>query len=115
MQVLSFQQNEILRSKSSKKEYACGRYYNTLKFQCQFPEIAFLKSQGSEWPGVQKELNGIFEVGPNDQGAPGTVMCFAYALPYTYSDLLNDIENCKNFLLSHGGVIVNEQHAKKQP
>ena len=35
--VLSFQSNEILRSK--KKEYACGRYYNTLKFKCEFPEV----------------------------------------------------------------------------
>ena len=47
------------------------------------------------------------EVGPNDQGAPGTVFCFAYALPYTYSDLMNDLEWSKKFLLAHGGALVS--------
>ena len=53
--------------------------------------------------------NGYSEVGPNDQDAPGTVMCFAYALPYTYSDLVTDLEYSKKFLLKNGGIIVNQQ------
>ena len=37
-------------------------------------------------------------------------MCFAYALPYTYSDLISDLEYCKTYLLKKsGGIIVNEK------
>lgn len=50
----------------------------------------------------------LTEVGPNDVGVPGTVMCFAYALPFTYTDLRADLENCKKFLLSNEGKVVNE-------
>ena len=54
------------------------------------------------------------EVGPNDLGAPGTVFCFAYSLPYTFSDLISDLENSKKFLLSHGGIVVNELNQLQQ-
>ena len=50
----------------------------------------------------------ITEVGPHGEGALGNVLCFAYALPYTYSDLMTDLENSKKFLLANGGMIVNE-------
>ena len=53
-------------------------------------------------------------MGPDGEGAPGTVLCFAYALPYTYSDLISDLENSKKFLLSNGGTIVNEQQEEKK-
>ena len=36
-------------------------------------------------------------------------MCFAYALPYTYSDLMTDLADSKKFLLNNGGIIVNQQ------
>ena len=107
--VISFQQNDIVRSKSSKKEYACGRYYNTLKFKVEFPEITMLNASNSCVTGNDADTISYNEVGPNDQEAPGTVMCFAYALPYTYSDLITDLEFCKKFLLKSGGMIVNEQ------
>ena len=101
-----------MRSVSKKKEYACGKYYNTLSFKCTFPEIQMLKTQNPQWPGIPKEEEtpntGVFEVGPNDPGAPGCVMCFAYALPYTYCDLLSDLEMSKKFLLAHGGNLVNQ-------
>lgn len=42
--VISFKENDLLRSKANKKEYACGRNYNTLKFSCEFPEITTLKT-----------------------------------------------------------------------
>lgn len=32
--VISFQQNDIQRTSVRRKEYACGKYYNTLKFKC---------------------------------------------------------------------------------
>ena len=96
-----------------------GRYYNTLKFKCQFPEISVLTknsgsngSNGSNWhfdDTVSSVNGGYSEVGPNDEGAPGTVFCFAYAIPYTYSDLVSDLTNCKKFLLKNGGIIVNQQ------
>lgn len=42
-------------------------------------------------------------------------MCFAYALPYTYSDLISDLENSKRFLLaSNGGIVVNQQIGKSR-
>ena len=43
VKMLSFQPNDIVRSKGGKKEYACGKYYNTLKFRFEFPEIPMLK------------------------------------------------------------------------
>ena len=71
----------------------------------------------SAWPGLDNETDNISnndttEVGPNDQGAPGTVFCFAYALPYTYSDLMSDLENSKRFLLKNGGIVVNQKQEK---
>ena len=105
-----------MRSKSGKKEYACGRYYNTLKFRCEFPEIQILnKARGLNSTGAATEGGDASssyhytEVGPNDLEENGTVMCFAYALPYTYSDLITDLEFSKKFLLKNGGIIVNEQ------
>ena len=101
VKVISFKENDIVRSKSNRKEYACGRYYNTLKFTCEFPEITMIRT------AVENDV--ITEVGPADsQGALGNVLCFAYALPYTYSDLISDLENSKKFLLANGGMIVNE-------
>lgn len=106
VEVLSFSENDIVRSKSSKKEYACGRYYNTLKFRCTFPEIQTLGA-GPSGDGADDSVTEA-EVGPDGKGESGNVFCFAYALPYTYSDLLTDLENSKKFLLSNGGIIVNE-------
>lgn len=103
--VISFKENNIIRSRSNKKEYACGRYYNTLKFTCEFPEISILRTGASTGPGSEEVIT---EVGPHGEGALGNVLCFAYALPYTYSDLMTDLENSKKFLLSNGGMIVNE-------
>ena len=72
-----------------------------------------LSKQTQRWPGVPNESrNSDYEVGPNDQGAPGTVFCFAYAMPYSYSELLHDLEQSKKFLLSHGGNLVNHQASK---
>ena len=75
-----------------------------------------LKSTSVKWPGqpFSESLSGEedFEVGPNDQGDYGTVFCFAYALPYTYTDLMSDLENSKQFLLSLGGTVVNQQQAR---
>lgn len=51
----------------------------------------------------------------------GSVFCFAYSLPYTYSDLLADLNLAKKFLLNNGGVLKNkavpeqESTAKKEP
>lgn len=77
-----------------------------------------LKTQSPQWPGIPKDEDNtntdeVFEVGPNDPGAPGSVMCFAYALPYTYNELLSDLEMSKKFLLAHGGSLVNQQHQGK--
>ena len=54
---------------------------------------------GSPNNGAETDSISYNEVGPNDQETPGTVMCFAYALPYTYSDLISDLADCKKFLL----------------
>ena len=70
-----------------------GRYYNTLKFRCDFPEISMIKTPVSGVIDDAASTNGFAEVGPNDQEAPGTVLCFAYALPYTYTDLISDLMN----------------------
>ena len=102
-----------MRSRSGKKEYACGRYYNTLKFKVEFPEITMLNTGAgaSNNDGAEDTIsaNGYSEVGPNDLDSPGTVMCFAYAIPYTYSDLMTDLAYSKKFLLKNGGIIVNQQ------
>ena len=45
--VISFNPNDLIRSKSKKKKYACGRNYNTLKFRCTFPEVPTLRGVGS--------------------------------------------------------------------
>jgi len=57
-----------------------------------------------------ESTSGFAEVGPNDQEAPGTVLCFAYALPYTYTDLMSDLLFSQKFLLKNGGKIVNQQN-----
>ena len=38
-QVVSFEQNDIVRSTKKTKEYAVGKNYFTLKFNCTFPEV----------------------------------------------------------------------------
>ena len=35
----------------------------------------------------------------------GTVLCFAYALPYVFSDLMVDLQSAQKFLLKSGGTI----------
>ena len=71
VEVISFQPNDILRSKTGKKDYAMGRYYNTLKFRCRFPEVEILTGNcSSGWTGLDDTLssvnNAYGEVGPND-------------------------------------------------
>ncbi len=88
-----------------------GRYYNTLKFKCKFPEILTLKTNNdAKWPGIAPDetANSFHEVGPNDLGSPGNVLSFVYSLPYCYSDLISDLNNSKKFLLQNGGIVVNE-------
>lgn len=98
-----------MRSRGTKKEYACGKYYNTLKFRVEFPEVPILRAPGrQDVADDAASVSGYTEVGPNDIGVPGCVMCFAYALPFTYTDLRTDLENCRRFLLSNGGKVVNE-------
>jgi hypothetical protein len=46
-----------------------------------------------------------------DDNNCGSVFCFAYALPYTYGELLHDLEQTKNHLISIGGVEKNQQPA----
>ena len=91
VRVVSFQPNDIVRSTKQKKEYAMGRNYHTLKFRCEFPEISMLKTSVYSNFDDTTSVNPYAEVGPNDQEALGTVFCFAYALPYTYTDLMSDL------------------------
>ena len=54
-----------------------AKYYTTMKFQCKFPSKDNLFKSNSD---DEKKLNSA-----------RSVLCFAYALPYVYSDLLTDI------------------------
>ena len=122
VEVISFNPNDLVRTKSRKKKYACGRTYNTLKFTCTFPEVPILRGKGgvgssTAWPGGLEDNNidmndEFLDDSPVDEGVPGTVFCFAYALPYTYSDLMSDLENSKKFLIKNGGIIRNEKQKK---
>jgi len=55
--------------------------------------------------------NGFEEATKNkeDDKDCGSVFCFAYAMPYTYGELINDLEKTKNHLISIGGVEKNQQ------
>jgi len=44
----------------------------------------------------------------------GTVFCFAYALPYVYSDLMSDLQNAQKFLLKSGGTIKRDMAPENQ-
>lgn len=90
-----------------------GRNYNTLKFRCEFPEIPMLKMPIQSSFDDTASVSGYTELGQNDQCAPGTVFCFAYALPYTYTDLLSDLQNCKKFLLKNSGIIAAQVENSK--
>ena len=73
-----------------------------------------LKSQTA--PGVPNEVNkGNFSADHTDEGALGTVVCFAYSIPYTYSDLLWDLEQSKEFLLAHESDILNSKKKASSP
>ena len=77
-----------------------GKNYHTLTFKCTFPPVEILKPDQSK-----ESADGPKEI---EQGAPGTVFCFAYGLPLTYTDLLGDLENAKKFLLANGGYILSQ-------
>ena len=98
--VMEFYQNEIVRTTKKEVKYAMGRNYHTLTFKCTFPGVEMIS------PDEVKEPSSA------DQSAPGTVFCFAYGLPLTYTDLLGDLENAKKFLLANGGYILSQS---KQP
>lgn len=97
--VVSFQPNDIVRTTKKEKQYACGRNFNTLAFKCTFPGVRVIKPDPDSSAAAKGSLT--------EHGAPGTVFCFAYALPLTYSDLLSDLENAKKFLLANGGTVVS--------
>jgi hypothetical protein len=53
----------------------------------------------------------------DEKEVDGSVFCFAYSLPYTYSDLVNDLETAKKHLISIGGNLKNvkaDENAKFQ-
>ena len=95
----SFAPNDVVRTTKKEKQYACGRTFNTLVFKCTFPAVRVI--------GPEPDSAAAAKGSPTEHGAPGTVFCFAYALPLTYSDLLSDLENAKKFLLSNGGYVVS--------
>ena len=102
--MVSFAPNDIVRTTKKEKQYACGKNFNTLVFKCTFPEIRVIRPPpDSQGPSGETAAKGSLL----EHGAPGTVFCFAYALPLTYSDLLSDLENAKKFLLANGGYIVS--------
>ena len=88
-----------MRTTKKEKQYACGRNFNSLVFKCTFPEVRVIKPEPDSAAAAKGALT--------EHGAPGTVFCFAYALPLTYSDLLSDLENAKRFLLANGGHILS--------
>ena len=64
--VISFEPNDIIRTKVKKKEYACGRYYNTLKFRVEFPEVMMFSEANSNFNSPETDTISYNEVGPND-------------------------------------------------
>ena len=97
--VVSFLPNDIGRTTKKTKEYAMGRTFHTLIFKCTFPPVQVIRPPPDSAAAAEGSLT--------EHGAPGTVFCFAYALPLTYSDLLSDLENARKFLLASGGSIIS--------
>jgi hypothetical protein len=77
-------------------------YYSTLKFRYKFPKGEDVNFDYSH----QGQEEGVFE------DFLGTVICFAYGLPYTYSDLLSDFENAKKFLINNGGNFIVQKNTQ---
>ena len=44
----------------------------------------------------------------------GQVFCFAYALPYTYGEMMNDLEQAKKFLVGKGGAMKTQMFVNKE-
>jgi len=93
-------QNEIVRSWRKDDPDVPSRYYSTLKFRYKFPKGEKVNFDYSH----QGHEEGIFE------DFLGTVICFAYGLPYTYSDMLSDFEMAKKFLINNGGSFIVQQN-----
>jgi hypothetical protein len=64
-------------------------FYNTLRFQIKFP-LADAEVKIDD--GTVRQAGGMH-------------YCFAYALPYVYTDLLTDLQHTKKLLLDSGGII----------
>lgn len=77
--------NDILRHRRNDKE---SRYYSSLQFKCVFPS--------DETICEMFNLTGQPDVRDIE-------VSFAYSLPYTYSDLLKDIDSARKFLTTQGG------------
>ena len=96
--------NEIVRTWRKDDPDVPARYYNTLKFSYKFPagdKVNF------------DYLHNNVEEGTFDDFL-GTVICFGYGLPYTYSDLLSDFQNAKKFLVMNGGSFLVPSQPKVQ-
>ena len=77
IQVLEGQaSNDIVRSYRKDDPSVANSYYSSMKFKCTFPPIQNLN------PNATDQTKQAF----------GTVFCFAYALPYVYSELLTDLK-----------------------
>lgn len=94
--VTEFCPNEIVRTTKKDVKYAMGRNYFTLTFKCDFPPIEMLRPEGSH----ESEEEQMSEY--------GTVFCFAYGLPLTYTDLVGTLEDTKKLLLANGGYIISQ-------
>ena len=101
-QVEEYGSNEIVRTWRKDDPEVPARYYNTLKFSYRFP--------------AGEKVNFDYLHNNVEEGTfpdfLGTVICFAYGLPYTYSDLLSDFQASKKFLISNGGSFLMQAQPK---
>jgi len=44
----------------------------------------------------------------------GSVFCFAYTLPYTYGEMIDDLEQAKKFLVGKGGAMKTQMFVNKE-
>ena len=65
-------------------------YYSSLTFKCTFPDMK-----------ANSNTNGLRQ----QSSLQDIVYCFAYALPYGYTDLLADLKATQKFLMDAGGTI----------
>ena len=42
------------------------------------------------------------------------MFCFAYALPYTYGEMMTDLEQAKKFLVGKGGAMKTQMFVNKE-